>query len=150
MPTPVPSSLPRLQYPIATLLLTLLFALTASAQILTGTIQGTVQDANGAVVPGATVVLKNTETNSSRTVSTDEQGFFTAPQLQPGNYSVTVSKQGFATAEDPKVNLTVGQTLGLTFALKVSSVDERVTVNATQTVDVAKTEVSTTLNETAV
>jgi hypothetical protein len=150
MPSPVPSSLPRLQYPIATLLLTLLFALTASAQILTGTIQGTVQDANGAVVPGANVVIKNVETNSSRTVVTDEQGAFTAPQLQPGNYSVSVSKQGFATAEDPKVALTVGQVLGLTFTLKVSSVDERVTVTATQTVDVAKTEVSTTLNETAV
>ena len=150
MPTPVPSSLPRLQYPIATLLLTLLFALTASAQILTGTIQGTVQDANGAVVPGANVVIKNVETNSSRTVVTDDQGFFTAPQLQPGIYSVSVAKQGFATTEDPKVALTVGQTLGLTFTLKVSSVDERVTVTATQTVDVAKTEVSTTLNETAV
>ena len=150
MPTPVPSSLPRLQYPIATLLLTLLFALTASAQILTGTIQGTVQDANGAVVPGANVVIKNTETNSSRTVVTDEQGFFTAPQLQPGNYSVTVSKQGFATTEDPKVPLTVGQVLGLSFSLKISSVAETVTVTATQTVDVAKTEVSTTLNETAV
>ena len=150
MRTPVPSSLSRLPYPIATLLLTLLFALTASAQILTGTVQGTVQDANGAVVPGATVVIKNVETNSSRTVVTDEQGFFTAPQLQPGNYSVSVSKQGFATAEDPKVPLTVGQVLGLMFTLKVSSVDERVTVTATQTVDVAKTEVSTTLNETAV
>jgi outer membrane receptor for ferrienterochelin and colicin len=150
MPTPVPSNLTRLQYPIATLLLTLLFALTASAQIITGTIQGTVQDSNGAVVPGANVVIKHVETNSSRTVVTDEQGFFTAPQLQPGIYSVSVSKQGFATAEDPKVALTVGQTAGLSFTLKVSSVDERVTVTATQTVDVAKTEVSTTLNETAV
>src|SRR6185503_6334380 len=98
MPPPVPSSLPLLQYPIATLLLTLLFALTTSAQIITGTIQGTVQDANGAVVPGANIVIKNVQTNSSRTVTTDEQGFFTAPQLIPGNYSVTVSKQGFATA----------------------------------------------------
>ena len=53
MPTPVRSNLTRLQYPIATLLLTLLFALTASAQIITGTIQGTVQDSNGAVLPGA-------------------------------------------------------------------------------------------------
>jgi hypothetical protein len=150
MPTPVPRSLTRLQYPIATLLLTLLIALTTSAQIITGTIQGTVQDANGAVVPGANIVIKNNETNSSRTVTTDEQGFFTAPQLIPGIYSVTVSKQGFATAEDPKVALTVGQTAGLSFTLKISSVDERVTVTATQTVDVAKTEVSTTLNETAV
>jgi carboxypeptidase family protein len=150
MPTPVRSNLTRLQYPIATLLLTLLFALTASAQIITGTIQGTVQDSNGAVLPGANVVIKHLETNSSRTLVTDEQGSFKALQLIPGMYSVTVSKQGFATAEDPKVPLTVGQTAGLVFTLKISSVAETVTVTATQTVDVAKTEVSTTLNETAV
>ena len=150
MSTPAFRRFPRLQYPILSFVITLVFALTASAQILTGTIQGTVQDSNGAVVPGANVVIKFNETNSSRTLVTDEQGFFTAPQLTPGVYTVTVSKQGFATTEDPKVSLTVGQTLGLLFSLKPSTVAETVTVTATQTVDVAKTEISTTLNETAV
>ncbi|HET7113206.1 MAG TPA: TonB-dependent receptor, partial [Pyrinomonadaceae bacterium] len=152
MPTPVLSSLPRFQYPIVSLVLTFLIALTASAQsqITTGTIRGTVQDANGAVVPGANVEIKNVDTNISRNLTTDEEGRFIAPQLTPGKYSVTITKQGFATTEDPNVILTVGQTLDLSFSLKISSVEERVTVTATPTVDTAKTEVSTTLNETAV
>lgn len=149
MRTPVICSLPRLQSIIVSLAFVLSVALLASAQsqITTGTIQGTVEDANGAVVPGANVEIKNVETNISRSLSTDEQGRFVAPQLTPGKYSVTVSKQGFATAEDPNVILTVGQTATLLFPLKVSAVDERVTVTATTTVDTAKTEVSTTLNE---
>ena len=152
MPTPVLSKLPRLQYPIVSLLLTLLIALTASAQsqITTGTIRGTVQDANGAVVPGANVEIKNVDTNTSRSLTTNEEGGFVAPLLQPGRYSVTVTKQGFATTQDPNVTLTVGQTLPLSFSLKISDVAETVTVTSTPTVDTAKTEVSTTLNETAV
>ena len=152
MTTPVLRRIPRIQFLIATVVLTLFVALTANAQsqITTGTIQGTVLDANGAVVPGANVDIKNLETNSSRTLTTDEEGRFNAPQLQPGRYSVTIAKQGFATTQDPNVVLTVGQTLPLNFALKVSSVAETVTVTATPTVDTVKTEVSTTLNETAV
>ncbi|HEX5966236.1 MAG TPA: TonB-dependent receptor, partial [Pyrinomonadaceae bacterium] len=152
MPTPVPSRFPRLQYPIATLLLTLIVALTVSAQsqITTGTIRGTALDANGAVVPGANVEIKNADTNISRSLTTDEEGRFVAPQLQPGKYSVTISKQGFATTQDPNVTLMVGQTLDLSFNLKISDVAETVTVTSSPTVDTAKTEVSTTLNETAV
>ncbi len=152
MPTPVLSNFPRLQYPIVSLVLTLLIALTASAQsqITTGTIRGTVQDANGAVVPGANVEIKNIETNTSRSLTTNEEGGFNAPLLQPGRYSVTITKQGFATTQDPNVTLTVGQTLGLSFSLKISDVAETVTVTSTPTVDTSKTEVSTTLNETAV
>jgi hypothetical protein len=152
MPTPVLSNISRLQSPIVSLLLTLLIALTASAQsqITTGTIRGIVQDANGAVVPGANVEIKNADTNTSRNLTTNEEGGFVAPLLQPGRYSVTVTKQGFATTQDPNVTLTVGQTLPLTFSLKISDVAETVTVTSTPTVDTAKTEVSTTLNETAV
>ncbi|HET9524557.1 MAG TPA: TonB-dependent receptor, partial [Pyrinomonadaceae bacterium] len=107
-------------------------------------------DANGAVVAGANVEIKNVDTNISRNLSTNEEGSFIAPQLQPGRYSVTIAKQGFATTQDPNVTLTVGQTLDLSFSLKISNVQETVTVTAAPTVDTAKTEVSTTLNETAV
>jgi hypothetical protein len=152
MQTPGLLRFPQLQHLIASFILTLLIALTAGAQsqITTGTIRGTAQDTNGAVVAGANVYIKNVETNSSRSLTTDEEGRFAAPQLQPGKYSVTITKQGFATTQDPNVTLTVGQTLDLTFSLKVSDVQETVTVTAVPTVDVSKTEVSTTLNETAV
>src|SRR5678815_5325845 len=63
----------------------------AQSQITTGTIQGTVSDDNGAAIPGASVEVKNTETNFVRTVSTDDQGRFIVLQLPPGKYTVTVT-----------------------------------------------------------
>ena len=119
------------------------------AQSTTGTIQGTVTDANGAVVPGVNVECKNLDTDFTRTLSTDEGGRFVALALPPGNYSVTVSKQGFGTLVLERVELTVGQAITLPLSMKVSGVDERVTVIA-PTVDTVKTESSTTLNETTV
>jgi len=131
---------------------TLGLALTAAAQtqITTGTIQGTVTDANGAVMPGANVEIKNLDTNLSRTLTTDDGGRFVALALSPGRYSVTVSKTGFATAVAEQLDLTVGQALNLPVAMKVSGVEERVTITSTPVVDTVKTESSTTLNETAV
>src|SRR5882762_3427083 len=119
-------------------------------QITTGTIQGTVTDSNGAVVPGANVEVKNLDTNLVRTLSTDEGGRFVALGLPPGPYSVTVSKQGFGTLILEKVQLTVGQAINLPLSMKVSGVTENVTISATPTVDTVKTESSTTLNETTV
>jgi outer membrane receptor for ferrienterochelin and colicin len=133
-------------------LITLVVALPAVAQtqITTGTIQGTVTDANGAVMPGANVEIKNLDTNLSKTLTTDDGGRFVALALSPGRYSVTVSKTGFATAVAEHVDLTVGQALNLPVAMKVSAVEERVTITSTPVVDTVKTESSTTLNETAV
>jgi hypothetical protein len=133
-------------------LITLVVALPAVAQtqITTGTIQGTVTDANGAVMPGANVEIKNLDTNLSKTLTTDDGGRFAALALSPGRYSVTVSKTGFATAVAEHVDLTVGQALNLPVAMKVSAVEERVTITSTPVVDTVKTESSTTLNETAV
>src|SRR5438132_3066202 len=125
-------------------------AVVSQTQITTGTIQGTVTDANGAIVPGATVEIKNLETNLSRTLTTDDGGRFVALALPSGRYSITVSKQGFATAVAESLDLTVGQALNLPVTMKVSQVEERVTITATPTVDTLKTESSTTLNETAV
>ena len=152
MRTPVPANFPRIQFFTFSIVLLLLIApsIVAQTQITTGTIQGTVIDANGAVVPGANVEIKNLETNAVRNVTTDEDGRFVALALQPGNYSVTVSKQGFATTILERTALTVGQALTIPFSLKISSVAETVTVTTTPTVDTVKTEASTTLNETAV
>ena len=131
---------------------TLLFAVSvvAQTQITTGTIQGTVLDANGAAVPGASVEVKNVDTNFVRTTASDEDGRFAALQLPPGRYTVTVSKTGFATLVVEKADLTVGQAMNLPLSMKVSSVQETVTITATPTVDTVKTESSTTLDETTV
>src|SRR3984893_4932141 len=122
----------------------------AQTQITTGTIQGTVLDANGAALPGATVELKNADTNFVRTATTDEEGRFVALQMPPGRYTLTVSKTGFATLVVEKADLTVGQAMNLPLSMKVSQVEERVTITASPTVDTIKTESSTTLNELAV
>jgi len=122
----------------------------SQTQITTGTIQGTVTDTNGANVPGANVEIKNLETNLTRSLTTDDGGRFVALALPPGKYSVTVSKQGFATAVAESLDLTVGQALNLPVGMKISGVQERVTITATPTVDTVKTESSTTLNETTV
>lgn len=115
--------------------LAMAFPAFSQTQITTGTIQGTVLDTNGGSVPGASVEIKNLDTNISRTLETDEGGRFVALALPPGPYSVTVTKQGFATAVADRIDLTVGQALNLPVAMKISQVEERVTITATPTVD---------------
>ena len=134
------------------LIATLVFAsvVLAQTQITTGTIQGTVVDENKAAVPGASVEITNVETNLTRNLNTDEEGSFVALTLPPGRYRVTVTKQGFAKLVVPEANLTVGQALTLPLTMKVSGVEEVVTVTDTPTIDTVKTESSTTLDERAV
>jgi|HubBroStandDraft_6_1064221.scaffolds.fasta_scaffold00179_13 hypothetical protein len=79
-------------------LLTALFVLNShnvNAQTFRGTILGSVSDSSGAAVPGASVTIKNLDTGLTRTVSTSDDGSYSAPELPIGNYSVTVEKAGF-------------------------------------------------------
>ncbi len=122
----------------------------AQSQSTTGSIQGTISDQAGAVIAGATVEVKNLDTNSTKNLSTDAGGRFVFLQLQPGNYTLTVTKQGYATLEQQNIALTVGQTVNLNLGLKVSSVSERITITAAPTIDTVKIESSTTLNEKAI
>ncbi len=124
--------------------------LSAQSQITAGTIQGEVSDEKGGVVPEATVEIKNLDTNLTKTQSTGGDGRFAFLLLPPGRYTVTVSKSGFATVVQENVNLTVGQTLSLPVTVKISAVAERIAVTATPTVEVAKTESSSTLNQLTV
>ncbi len=108
---------PKRQPPVfknAFRLLLLLLALPAAhglgqTQITTGVIQGTVADEQGATVPGASVEVRNVGTNLTRTLPTDEGGRFVFLQLPPGRYTLTASKQGFATLRQEEFALTVGQ-----------------------------------------
>jgi hypothetical protein len=134
------------------LLTALAFACVAGAQtqITTGVIQGTVADEQGATVPGASVEVRNVETNLTRTLATDEGGRFVFLQLPPGRYTLTASKQGFATLQQEEFALTVGQAANLDLRMKVSGVNETITVSAVQLIDTANTQTSTTLDERAV
>lgn len=122
----------------------------AQTQITTGVIQGTVVDESGALMPGANVEGKNLDTSFTRTLTTSGDGRFVFLLLPPGRYTVTVSKPGFATIVQENLNLTVGQTIPLTITLKVSRLEERITVTAAPTIDTTKTESSSTLNDISV
>src|SRR3989441_1791372 len=120
------------------------------SQITTGTIQGEVADEKGGLVPGANVEIKNLDTNFSRTETTGPDGRFTFLLLPSGRYTVTISKPGFATIVQENVNLTVGQPLSLPVGMKISAVAERIVVTATPTIEVSKTESSSTLDQLTV
>ncbi|HTG15544.1 MAG TPA: carboxypeptidase regulatory-like domain-containing protein, partial [Blastocatellia bacterium] len=132
------------------LMLALGFSARAQTQMTTGVIQGTVLDEAGAVLPAANAEVRNPDTNFTRTLATDSGGRFVFLQLQPGRYLLTVSKQGFATLVQENLELTVGQTISLSLNMKVSRLEEKITITAAPTIDTVKTESSTTLNELAV
>src|SRR4030088_1366429 len=122
----------------------------AQAQITTATVEGDVLDERGGGIPDAAVEIKNLDTNFSRTITSNSDGHYTFLNLPPGRYTVTVTKQGFATIVQQNVNLTVGQVLSLPITQKVSAVSEQVVVTDVPIVEVTKTESSSTLNELAV
>ncbi len=104
------------------------FSAIAVAQLTTGTISGTVSDSTGAVLPGATVSLKNVDKGIGRTVSTDEGGRFRAPELGLGSYEVTAEAAGFQTVIRRGITLTVGREAVVDFTLQVGTIAERINV----------------------
>jgi hypothetical protein len=105
------------------------FSLSAFAQQATGNIKGIISDQQNAVVAGASVVVKNTSTSAERTITTDSDGNYNVAQLQPGNYEITVTAQGFKTSKLP-VSLSVGDTITANINLEVGGATETVNVSA--------------------
>ncbi len=95
-----------------------------------GAIAGTVTDATGALVPGAKVTVTNQGTNNSRVTTTTDQGFYTVQPLADGDYTVTVSKDGFQQANVTNIHLDPGQRRGQDVRLIVGSTEAKVTVEA--------------------
>jgi len=102
------------------------------AQVTGGTIIGTITDSSGAVVPSATVRIKNLATDVDRIVSTNQDGLYRTPNLLPGKYQVSVSGTGFATTVFSEVTLDVGQELQIDLQLRVGHATETVQVTAEQ------------------
>ncbi len=101
-----------------------------AAQNAQGTIVGHVSDPSGAIVPGATVTVTNRETGVALTLKTNADGDYTAPALNPGNYSVGVEAPGFSRAVSNDLVLEVQQTLRRDFKLAVGNVTNTVEVSA--------------------
>src|SRR4051794_27502716 len=108
----------------------LVSAAPAAAQFDRGQISGTVKDAQGAVVPGATVTVTNTQTQITQTTVTDSSGFYTVPNLAPGRYDVTAELEGFKKSVRSGVQLDAASAQTIEFALATGALTESVTVTA--------------------
>ena len=110
---------------ICSVLLLMLFAVVGvSGQTIFGRISGTVKDANGGVVPNATVTVTNTATNLQRSATTDESGFYTVTNLPAGNYNVSAEQKGFKKAVEADYRLAADSRLTVDFALEAGEVSE--------------------------
>ncbi|HYT73392.1 MAG TPA: carboxypeptidase regulatory-like domain-containing protein, partial [Vicinamibacterales bacterium] len=108
----------------------LLVAASAAAQFDRGQISGRVKDAQGGVIPGASVTATSTQTQLSWTVVSDGTGFYTFANLPAGRYNVTTELQGFKRALRQDIQLDAAGSLTLDFALEPGAVTQEVTVTA--------------------
>jgi hypothetical protein len=106
----------------------LVLAAAAAAQGTNGVISGVVADAQGGVLPGVTVTVRNVETGAVRTVVSETDGQFRVPALPAGRYDVAAELAGFTTAEVKGLTLLTGQTLRQDMAMSVGALQETVTV----------------------
>src|SRR5262245_50888789 len=128
------SDMPRLSRVVmglaATVLVAAMLPTTSSAQLTRGGISGTVRDASGGVVPGATVTVTNMDTNASQTHVSDAQGFFRAAALEPGRYMVTTELAGFRRVEQKDIIVRSALETPVDVSLSPATVGEEVTVTA--------------------
>ncbi|MGH9524498.1 MAG: carboxypeptidase regulatory-like domain-containing protein [Terriglobales bacterium] len=126
-------------------------ALTFGQATATASLTGTVSDATGAVLPGATVTITNQQNGIKRTATSSSTGDYRFDSLPPGSYTVKASKTGFAVSTASGVVLAVGATTSENFAMKPGSENETVEVTAeSPIIDVDKTSVSTEITPTQV
>jgi len=98
------------------------------AQVTTGTISGTVQDASGAAIPGTEIAIRNLDTGAARTITSDPDGRYAATDLPVGNYEIQAQHAGFQTEVRSGITLTVGRQATVNLGLKVGQISEKVTV----------------------
>jgi Carboxypeptidase regulatory-like domain/TonB dependent receptor len=123
----------------------------ASAQVETAALSGRVTDQSSAVVTGAQVEIRNTETGISTTVETNGDGIYEAPSLKPGSYLMNVNKQGFRTVSVTGLILNVQDNQVRNFVLQVGSSAESITVTAADvTLQTADSQLGTVVSEKAV
>src|SRR5437879_3851379 len=123
------------------------------AQVSGATLSGVVTDEQGGPVPDAAVKIKNLGTGVTREVRTNSDGLYSAPNLNPGSYDVTISAKGFQNVVQHSVSLNVGAQQSLNISLKVGSFNQTIEVTAappdvqTTTSTISSTVDSTTMRE---
>jgi len=136
------------------ILLSLVMSLCAAAsafsqtQANTGQIEGFITDPAGANVAGATVKIRNTETNQTRETTTNEEGFYRASLLQIGSYEIIVESSNFAAYTQSGITLSTGQILTINPRLAVAGLQDEVTVVAdANLVESSRTNLSRAVNQ---
>lgn len=117
----------------------------------TATLQGTITDQKGSVVPGAKVTVRNQATGIERTSQTDTDGNYQIAALPVGLYSVQVEAQGFKGQLVSDLSVEVGRTIVKNFPLDVGAIEQKVNVTAdTPIIETATTSVGTVINQRTV
>ena len=122
----------------------------ADAQVLYGSVVGTLTDQTGAVVPNATVMVTNHETGLSRQVVTDQNGYYSIPNLLEGVYDLAVTSTGFKPYTQKGVAISINRVTRVDATIEVGAVNEQVSVEATSAVlQTNKADVSVSLDTRA-
>jgi len=100
----------------------------ASAQVAGATLSGTITDPSGAAIVGAKVAILNKATGATRDITTDSAGFYSAPNLLPAPYEVTVSAPGFSTSRSSDIVLNVGAEQVMNLSLSIGQSNQTVEV----------------------
>jgi len=117
----------------------------AQQNVTGAALSGTIEDANGAILKGAAVTIKNLETNQSQSTVTGENGRFRFSYLPVGNYEVRAEADGFNPASQ-NLTVTVGQALEITLDLKIKSVSAQVDVTSdAPIIELNRTQVTETI-----
>ena len=122
-----------------------------SAQVLYGSIAGTLTDQTGAVVPKAVVSVKNTSTGLTRQGTTDEAGYYSIPNLAEGTYDLSVTATGFGPYTQTGVPVPINAVTRVDITLRVGAIAEQVSVEASSAVlQTTKSDVSSTITAQAI
>ena len=123
----------RLFYGALIFALVSMFTSPSYSQVLYGSLVGTVTDQSGAVVPGATISVTDTQTGQTRVETSDSGGRYNVVNLTPGTYKVATAAKGFRDVEQSGLTITPNTVSRIDFHLEVGQAAETVTVSGTTT-----------------
>src|SRR5437660_49784 len=145
------SSVRKLCVSLLVLLIICCMAAELHAQVAGGTISGTVTDSSGRVINNVQVTITNVATGVTREVTTNDEGFYSAPNLLPGTYEAKFSAQGFRTQARSNLEVTVGASVALDQVLPVGSNVETIVVQSeVPAVQLSTSDISAVVNATTV
>jgi hypothetical protein len=136
---------------LVALLLACVFAIPAHSQLAGANLSGLVSDSSGSPLPDAKVSIKNVANGEVREVVTNGDGLYSAPNLVPGAYEITVTAKGFSTEVQKGLTLNVGTQQSLNISMKVGELSQRVEVDAAPpSVETSTSAISATVQQTTV